>query len=329
MIERTYLKGAGLSVSRVCLGAMTFGGQADEKASDTMLDMALEAGLNFVDTANIYTGGKSEEILGRALKGRRDKVILATKAGMKKSAPAVTDPNGMGLSRRYLIQTVENSLRALDTDYIDIFYLHRPDYHTPLEETLYALADLIRQGKIRYFGLSNFPAWLVADIDQFCKTHGLPRPVIGEYVCNLLTRGIESELLPCFEAHSLGIAAYNPLAGGLLTGKYTWQDAPQGSNRFTLNKVYAGRYWKKENFEAVEVFKEIAAGQGLSLLELAYAWCCFHPGVDTMILGASNPDQLAKNLRAIENLSALPAPVLAKCDEVYKGLSQDRFPYFY
>ena len=127
MMERNYLKGAGLSVSRVCLGAMTFGGQADEKTSDSMLDMALEAGINFVDTANIYTGGKSEQILGRALKGRRDQVILATKAGMKKSAPAVTDPNEMGLSRLYLFQTVEKSLKALDTDYIDIFYLHKPD----------------------------------------------------------------------------------------------------------------------------------------------------------------------------------------------------------
>ena len=329
MMERNYLKGAGLSVSRVCLGAMTFGGQADDKTSDSMLDMALEAGINFVDTANIYTGGKSEQILGRALKGRRDQVILATKAGMKKSAPAVTDPNEMGLSRRYLFQTVEKSLKALDTDYIDIFYLHKPDYNTPMEETLYALADLIRQGKIRYFGLSNFPAWLAADMDGFCVTHGLPRPVIGEYVCNLLTRGIESELIPCFKAHSMGIAAYNPLAGGLLTGKYTWQETPEGSNRFTLNKVYAGRYWKKENFEAVEALKEIAARQGLSLLELAYAWCCFHPGVDTMILGASSLEQLAQNLETVERLSALPQEVQAQCDQVWKGLSQDRFPYFY
>ena len=329
MMERKYLKGAGLSVSNICLGAMTFGGQADEETSLRMLDMALDAGVSFVDTANIYTGGRSEEYLGRALKGRRDSVILATKAGMKKSAPAVTDPNEMGLSRRYLNQTVETSLKKLDTDYIDIFYLHKPDYNTPVEETLYAMADLIRAGKIRYFGLSNFPAWLVADIDNFCVTHGLPRPVIGEYVCNMITRGIEPELIPCLEKHSMGIAAYNPLAGGILTGKHAWQETPQGQHRFTLNKVYAGRYWKKENFDAVEQLKEIAAGCGYTLLEMAFAWCLYHKGVDTMILGASRPEQLEANLAAVEKIAPLPSDALAAIDGIWKGLSQDRFPYFY
>ncbi|HKB39054.1 MAG TPA: aldo/keto reductase, partial [Gemmataceae bacterium] len=252
------LGNTGLKVSEICLGTMTFGHQSDQQTSFAILDTAAERGVSFIDTADAYpvpptpeTAGRTEEIVGAWLEGRRDRFVVATKCRIRVGH----GPNDEGLSRRHVLKAVEDSLRRLRTDYIDLYQAHAPDSTTPLEETLRAFDDLVRQGKVRYVGCSNFPAWQTALALGISTRLGLARFDCVQPRYNILWREIEGELLPLCRDQGLGVIAYNPLAGGFLSGKYrSLESAPPGT-RFTLGKtgdLYRERYWHHAQFTAVE-----------------------------------------------------------------------------
>src|SRR5712671_6750480 len=279
----------GLKVSEICLGTMTFGHQCDEKASFAIMNKAAEKGVTFIDTADVYpvppapeTAGRTEEIVGRWLKGQRDRYVLATKCRMRVGL----GPNDEGLSRRHILEAVDDSLRRLQTDYIDLYQPHSPDPDTPQEETLRALDDLVRQGKVRYLGCSNYPAWQVAVSLGISGRLNLARfdCVQPRYI--LLSRDIESELLPLCRDQGLGVIAYNPLAGGMLTGKYQTIDKPQ-EGRFNLGKtgeLYRERYWQEAQLRAVQLLQAFLQPRGKSLLQVAVAWVLAQPGMTSAIV---------------------------------------------
>lgn len=315
------LPGTSLLVSEISLGTMTFGGQTGEKDSLAIMDYAFEQGVNFWDTANMYNQGESERIVGRALKGRRDDIILATKV----FHPMGQGMNDRGLSRRAILKAVEDSLRRLGTDYIDLYYLHSPDHDTGIQETMDTMSGLVRSGKVRYIGISNHAAWQIADILAMCDKRNLVPPVITQNVYNLITRGVEAELVPFIQAHSLGMAVYNPIAGGLLTGKHQ-AGTPDRDTRFGSNEIYYKRYWSQENFAAVEQLRQIADRAGMSLLELSMKWCLGRPGVVTVITGVSKLSQLEQNLASVQG-EGLGEETLAACDAVWRSLAGTRFAY--
>jgi len=213
---------SGLKVSQLCLGTNNFGGQISEEASLKIVNKALDCGINAMDTANIYTGGKSEEIIGKAVKGRRDEVTIATKVGFG----AVEGPNRSGLSRKHILSQVEHSLKSLQTDFIDIYYMHRFDPETPLEETLRTFDYLVRQGKVRYIACSNFAAWQIAKANEICENHDWEKLIAVQPPYNLLQRDIEEDIIPYCQQEGLGILTYTPLMGGFLTGKYSKASPP-------------------------------------------------------------------------------------------------------
>ena len=256
---------------------MTFGEQVDEESGIKIVNKALDLGINFFDTARCYVNGRSEEILGKALKGQRQDVIISTKVRFAE--------NG-GLSRRNIMRQVEKSLTALDTDYIDIYYLHAPDRHTPIEETAYAMDNLIREGKIRYIGVSNFAAWEIVKLLWVDDKRGYAPPIVTQNVYNLLTRAVENEVVPCIQQNNLSMVNYNPIAGGLLSGKHKF-GAPTAGTRFALDPMYEDRYWNEENFNAIARLSEIAEGAGMSVRELALRWCATRPFISSMLLGVS------------------------------------------
>lgn len=308
----------GLKVSEICLGTMTFGHQCDEKTSHAILDRAAEGGVYFLDTADVYpvpptpeTAGRSEEIVGTWLKGRRDRFVLATKCRMRVGH----GPNDEGLSRRHVMQAVEDSLRRLGTDYLDLYQPHSPDPDTPLDETLRALDDLVRQGKVRYLGCSNYPAWQLALALGTSVHHGWARFDSVQPRYNLLFRDIEAELLPLCRDQGIGVIAYNPLAGGFLSGKYRAGDQPAPGTRFSLGKtgdLYRNRYWQQAQFEAVEELRQYFTPRGRSLVQVAVAWVLAQPGVTSAIVGASRPEQLDESMAAVE--LALDAPEREICN---------------
>jgi aryl-alcohol dehydrogenase-like predicted oxidoreductase len=300
---------------------MMFGGQTNEADSLAIMNYAYENGINIFDTANMYTKGESERITGKGLKGRRDKIILATKVFNQTG----DDPNDSGLSRRNILHALEASLKRLDTDYIDMYYLHAPDYQTSLDETLDTMSGLVRSGKVRYLGVSNFAAWQIADILALCDKRGYVAPVITQNVYNAITRGIEAELVPFLQTHGMNLTVYNPIAAGLLAGKHK-PGKPTEGTRFGLNKMYADRYWSDENFAAIEKLTKIAEDGGMSLLQLAMKWCAAQKPVTSIITGVSRLSQLEQNIKSIEG-EALAAGVLERCDEVWKALAGTRFAY--
>jgi aryl-alcohol dehydrogenase-like predicted oxidoreductase len=295
----------GLKVSEVCLGTMTFGHQCDEPTSRAIMDKAAEHGVTFLDTADAYpvpptpeTAGRTEEIVGRWLQGRRDRFVLATKCRIRVG----TGPNDEGLSRRHVLKACEDSLRRLGTDTIDLYQAHAPDPDTPQEETLRAFDDLVRQGKVRYIGCSNFPGWLVALGLGISARLGLARWDCVQPRYNLLYREIENELLPLCRHQGLGVIAYNPLAGGFLTGKYRSLDKPVPGTRFTLGKtgdLYRERYWQQAQLDAVEQLRRSLEPRGKSLVRVAVAWVLAQPGITSAIVGASRPEQLDESLAAV------------------------------
>lgn len=301
----------GLKVSTVSLGTMAFGRWIDESQSARVLDAALDAGITLIDTADVYgkgmdlhdplQSGESETILGRLLQGRRDRVILATKVHGRVGLGV----NDAGQSRYHINRAVENSLKRLQTDHIDLYQVHRFDPETPLEETLMALDDLVRQGKVRYIGCSNFAAWQIAKAHGISALHGLHRfeSVQPEY--SLLTRHIEQELLPFAESEAVGVIVYSPLGRGLLTGKYRPGEAPPEGTRGAAGEQRLKLLMEQErNFRIVEALKPLAAERGWSLPQLALSWVLSHPAVTSAILGASRPEQIADSLRyADERLS--------------------------
>ncbi len=315
------LPGTSLKVSALSLGTMMFGGQTEEADSLAIMDYAYHQGVNFWDTANVYNQGESERIVGKALKNRRDDIVLATKVFGQMGDKL----NDKGLSRRNILSAVDASLARLDTDYIDIYYLHAPDYETEIEETLETMTSLVRAGKIRYVGVSNFAAWQIADMLAVCDKRGYIAPVITQNVYNAITRGIETELIPFLRAHKLGMAVYNPIAGGLLAGKHR-PGKPAENTRFASNEMYYKRYWSEDNFAAVEKLTEIAAAHHMSVLQLAMRWCASRSDVTSIISGVSRLEQLEQNIASLEG-DALNQEVLAACDAVWGSLAGTRFGY--
>jgi aryl-alcohol dehydrogenase-like predicted oxidoreductase len=288
---------SGLRVSTVGLGCNNFGGRIDLEASRLVVHRALDLGITFFDTADIYgNAGGSETALGEILGERRKDIVLATKFGM-----VMSEERGLkGASRRYVMQAVEDSLRRLRTDWIDLYQLHRPDPLTPIEETLRALDDLVRQGKVRYVGCSNLPAWQVVEAHWTAKAHGLDRFVSCQDEYSLLTRQIERELVPAVQAYGLGLIPYFPLASGMLTGKYRRGAPLPAGTRLANAPQLANRYMSEANLARIEAFETFAKGRNLTLLDLAFGWLLARPGVASVIAGATKPEQLDQNVRAAE-----------------------------
>lgn len=308
------LKGTDLTVSRLCFGTMTFGGQVDETVSRQMVDRCLEAGINFFDTANVYNKGASEALLGKTLAGRRQQVVVATKVGMK-----VADaPAEQRLSKLSILKAVEESLGRLQTDYVDIYYFHQPDYSVPLEEALEAMQQLVLQGKVRYPACSNYASWQIARLLWLAEKQNW-RPIrIAQQMHNLLARGIEQEHLPMAKELGVSTIVYNPLAGGLLTGKHR-REQPGPGTRFDNNSMYLDRYWHPAYFDAVEELKKLAQAAGRSMASLSLNWLLTQEVVDGVILGASRMSQLEENLKAASE-GPLAAETMTACDTVWARL---------
>ncbi|MBM4439521.1 MAG: aldo/keto reductase [Candidatus Rokubacteria bacterium] len=310
----------GLQVSRLCLGTMTFGLQCDEAASRAILDRAFLGGVTFIDTADVYplggtmeTVGRTEEIVGRWLEGRRHDVILATKC----FGATGRRPWDQGLSRKHILDAIDGSLRRLRTDYVDLYQAHHPDDTTPIDETLRAFDDVIKAGKARYVGCSNYPAWQTARALGRSETLGVARFDCVQPRYNLLFRQPERELLPLCQADGLGVIPYNPLAGGFLSGKHRQDTGPTAGTRFTLGTAaarYQERYWREREFATVEALKPIAQQAGMSMTTLAIAWTLANPVITSPIVGASRPDQLDDALRAEEK--PIDASLKARLDEL-------------
>jgi len=314
-MEYRVLNHTDLEVSRLSFGTMTFGSQTGKADAVRMVHHCLDAGINFFDTANIYNKGQAEIILGKALAGRRDKVILATKVRGKMGE----GPDDSGLSRAAVHKQLDASLVRLQTDCVDVYYLHQPDYAVPIEETLAALDEAVRAGKVRYPAVSNYAAWQVCEIHWICAKNGFQPPYISQPMYNLLARGIEDEYLPFCKRFGVAVVPYNPLAGGLLTGKQSRERGPISGTRFDGNQLYLDRYWHDDCFAAVEELAGIARDAGKSLVELSFQWLLSQPQVDSIILGASRLEQLEENLRACEG-GRLDESVVARCDAVWKRL---------
>ena len=313
-----------LSVSRVCLGTMTFGDRLDEAGARQALALAVERGVNFIDTADIYPPGNStasEQILGAVLRPFRGRLVLATKAG----GPVGPGPEDQGLGEAHLTRAVENSLRRLGTDCIDLYYAHFPDKAVSPEELIAAMNALIRAGKIRHYGVSNFSAWQICELVLKAREMGLEPPVASESVYNLLTRGIEGELIPMLRKYPLALVTYNPLAGGLLSGKYRSGRMPAGA-RLAEDKGYASRYLSDLNAQAVERLQALAQERGQDVLALSLQWLYAREAVTSVILGFSSPDQLRQNLDVLECSPQAPLPEEA-LDQVWQTLTGNRFSY--
>ncbi|WP_243296344.1 aldo/keto reductase [Bacillus litorisediminis] len=288
----------GLKVSNICLGTMAFGRWIDEQASFAIIDAALENGINFIDTANYYGKGQDaeipygtgecEEIIGRALKGRRDQVVLATKVGLSMGF----GKNDNGLSRTHIMREVERSLKRLQTDYIDLYQVHRFDPTTPLEETLRALDDLVHQGKVRYIGCSNFAAWQIAKAHGISEKLNLAKFISVQPQYNLLSREIEQELLPFCESEGVGVLVYSPLARGVLSGKYKLLADKPPESRAALGERLIKNYFTERNFQLVNEYRALAEANGVNLSQFALAWVLNQPAVTSALIGASKVSHL-------------------------------------
>jgi aryl-alcohol dehydrogenase-like predicted oxidoreductase len=314
-MEYRKLPNTDLTVSRLSFGNMTFGSQTDQSTAQRMIDRLLDAGVNFLDTANVYNQGLAEEMLGTILAGRRQRVILATKVRAKMEKA----PEESGLSRAAMLKAIDSSLRRLKTDYVDLYYLHQPDWDVPIEETLGAMDELVRAGKVRWPAVSNYAAWQVCEIHGICRKNGYKPPYISQPMYNLLARGIEEEYLPFCKRFGVAVVPYNPLAGGLLSGKHLRVQGPIAGSRFDGNKMYLDRYWHDDYFAAVEELKAVARDAGKTLVELSFQWLLAQPQVDSIILGASRLEQLEENLEACAS-GDLDAATLERCDTVWKRL---------
>src|SRR5258708_19501733 len=280
-MDKITLKHTDLNVSRICFGNMTFGGQTDKTVAAKMIDLCVDAGINFLDTANAYNGGAAEEMLGELLAGRRNKFILASKVRNKMGDA----PDLAGLSRAAIFRAIDDSLRRLRTDYLDIYYLHLPDYEVPIEESLGAMNELVKQGKIRQVPTSNYSACQVVEMLWIPQPNGWASPYISQPMYSLIARGIEQEYLPICKQFGISNVVYNPLAGGLLTGKQK-RDAPLAGTRFDNNKMYLDRYWHPADFDAVDQLARVADEAGRSLVSLALSWIYHHTSADFILLGA-------------------------------------------
>ena len=296
-MEYRQLGRSGLKVSPICLGTMMFGGATDEVASRAIVDHAREAGINFIDTADAYSDGRSEEITGRAIAAQRHDWVLATKV----ANPMGAGPNRAGLSRKWLIQACDDSLRRLGTDFIDIYYLHKEDHATPLAETVRAIGDLVRQGKIRHFGVSNYRSWRVAEICRLCDELGIDRPVVSQPYYNAMNRMPEVEHLPACGYYGLGVASYSPLARGVLTGKYAPGEAPQQGTRAARgDKRILQTEWREESLVIAQTIKQHAEARGMTTIQFAVGWVLNNRFLTAAIAGPRTLEQWQAYLAALD-----------------------------
>ena len=336
----------GLKVSALCLGTMTMGKQVDEATSLAIIARAVDLGVTFLDTADMYVNGVTEKILAKAIEGRRDSLVIASKGGhIRALAPkygeyvdkgpiglprpkhfrpweagALTGPNDMGLSRKHLMQALEGSLKRLGTDYLDIYYAHMPDYVTPLDETLRAMDDMVRQGKVRYLGCSNFRAYQLARSLGTSDRLNLARWDVIQPPFNLLARDVEYELLPLCLEEGVGVVPFSPMAAGLLSGKYAKEKPPLEGARYSLGHwgyTYNKPYWNDANFAAIGQLKKIADGAGVSMSRFALAWVLANPAITAIVNGSTSTAQLEDNAAAVD--LKIPADALAACDEVWRS----------
>ena len=308
------LKHTDLEVSRFCFGTMTFGKPLDQAGATQLVNRCIEAGINFLDTANVYQKGVAETMLGHAIKGKRDKLIIASKVHGKMGDA----PDQQGLSRKAILRAIDESLQRLGTDYLDLYYFHLPDYNVPIEESMEAMESLVKQGKVRHPAESNYAGWQVVQMLGIAKDRGWHAPYVSQPMYNLLARGIEQEFLPMCKQFGIPNVVYNPLAGGLLTGKHKPETITPGT-RFDNNKMYQERYWHEQQFRAIEQLRKIAGEAGRSLVSLAFNWLLHHTATDCVILGASRLEQLNENLATIDD-GPLSEDVLKACDEVWRNL---------
>lgn len=305
----------GLIVSRLAFGAMTFTAgnrsvgaiyKVGPELADELVGLAIDAGINFFDTADAYANGESETLLGAALKARRHEVVIATKVGFRSGAPVTQS----GLSRRHILWSVDESLRRLGTDWIDVYIAHREDPHTPLEETLSALDAVVRAGKVRYLGFSNWSAWTVAAARELQQAHGFAPFTHGQMYYSLLGRDVERDVIPMMQRYGLGLTVWSPLAAGFLSGKYTRENLSDPDNRYSGFDLLP--FDKEHGFALVEQLREIAAARGASVAQVAIAWLLSRNAVTSVLLGASKRAQLEDNLRAVD--VGLTAEELARLD---------------
>ncbi len=302
-MEYRSLGRTGVKVSELCLGCWMFGRRTEAEDAYAMVDQAVDAGVNFVDTANAYSRGKSEETLGEALKrnGKRSRVVLATKVF---GTMDDQDPNGRGNSRRHIIEQCEASLRRLQTDYIDLYQIHRPMPDIPIDETLRALDDLVHSGKVRYIGCSSFSAWAILESLWVSKELGLNRFVCDQPAYNLMDRRIERELIPMAQTYGLAVIPWSPLAGGLLTGKYKRSEAAPEGSRYSKESIMANswevRSLTDKAYDVVEALEPMAKEKSCSMSQLVLAWVAAQPGITSPIIGPRTMEQLVDNLGSID-----------------------------
>ncbi len=307
-MEYTYLGGTGVKVSKLCFGTMSFGGDADEQTSAALYKRCRDAGINFFDCANVYNGGAAEKILGQLAGGHRSEVVITSKVYF----PTSQDINARGGSRKHIRDAVDASLKRLNTDYIDVYFLHRFDDFTPLPEVLRAMDDLVRQGKILYPAASNFAAWQVAKALGISAAHDLARFECLQPMYNLVKRQAEVEILPMALSENIAVTPYSPMGGGLLSGKYGKNKKPE-HGRLVDNKMYTTRYGVDNYYQTAEDFTEFAIQNGYTPASLAVAWVGAHPAVTAPIIGARNLEQLEGSLGSV-NIQMTP--------ELYAQVSQ-------
>jgi aryl-alcohol dehydrogenase-like predicted oxidoreductase len=291
------LGASGVAVSPLCLGTMMFGVQTDEATARRIVDKARDAGINFIDTADVYHDGKSEEIVGRSMKGRRQEWVLATKL----ANPMGKDPNRAGLSRKWIMTAIDESLTRLGTDYVDVYYLHKEDHRTPLAETVRAMGDLVRAGKIRYFGVSNYRSWRVAEICNLCDRMGIDRPVVSQPYYNAMNRMPEVEHLPACGHYGLGVVPYSPLARGVLTGKYDPDAPPPGDTRAgRADKRMHQTEWRRESLVIAQTLRRHAEARGITAGQFAVNWVLNNKFVTAAVAGPRTEAQWDEYLGALD-----------------------------
>ena len=323
-MEYCFLGKTGIQVSSLCMGTMTFGREADKAVSKDIFNRCRDAGVNFFDCADVYNEGRAETILGELICDCRNELVINSKFG----SPMGTGLNDSGGSRRHLAASLEASLRRLNTDYLDIYFLHRFDEHTPLEETLRALDDVVAQGKVRYTGVSNFAAWQIAKALGVSALNGWTSFQCVQPMYNLVKRQAEVEILPLAQSENLGVISYNPLGGGILSGKYG-KDRQTGHGRLTEDDMYQKRYSEQWIYDAAIKFSQLAADSGYHPVSLALAWVAHHPAVTAPIMGARNAEQLKASLRsadidlssdlydAICRLTPVPPPATDRSEDLF------------
>ena len=309
------IAGTDLTVGRIVLGTMTFGTQLDDAGSERAIHRARELGITMFDSANSYGAGRSEEILGRVVKPFRDEVQVVTKVGSYRSS----ESEGPRLDRTSILRNCDASLARLGLEHIDLYYLHMPDPHTPMAESLAACQELVEAGKIRHLAFSNYAAWQMADAIHLAEANGWPRLRAAQPMYNLLSRRLEEEYVACTQHYGIANLVYNPLAGGLLTGKHRADHAPAEGTRFSQRQNYVERYWNQAQFDAVQRLTEVAAAADLTLIELSLRWLLSRDHVHGVILGVSSLAHLESNVSAAEG-PAPDADTLAAVDEVWAGL---------